>query len=92
MSLPEYWYEKLPDDRSAGAARLRRQVRFLQRHAAADLRAVDQTSRPLLDNRNVRVGIKYADQLGRVIDEYFRGDYLRMRTTADGYGEFTHPT
>jgi microcin C transport system substrate-binding protein len=27
-----------------------------------------------------------------VIEEYFRGDYIRMNTTADGYGEFTHPT
>ncbi|HKJ91460.1 MAG TPA: ABC transporter substrate-binding protein, partial [Oceanipulchritudo sp.] len=45
-----------------------------------------------LDNRDVRIGINYATNWDRVIEEYFRGDYVRMKTTADGYGEFTHPT
>ena len=49
-------------------------------------------SRPLLDNQDVRVGIQYATNWDLVIREYFRGDYQRMRTTSDGYGEFTEPT
>jgi microcin C transport system substrate-binding protein len=50
------------------------------------------TSRPLLENRDIRVGINYATNWQLVIDKFFRGDYSRMQTSSDGYGEFTHPT
>jgi microcin C transport system substrate-binding protein len=50
------------------------------------------TSRPLLDNRDVRVGIQYATNWQLVIDKFARGDWQRMQTSSDGYGEFTHPT
>lgn len=44
-----------------------------------------------LDNQDIRIGLQHALNWDRVIDEYHRGDYVRMRTTSDGYGEFTHP-
>lgn len=50
------------------------------------------TSKPILDNRDVRVGLQYATDWDLVIREYFRGDFQRMETSSDGYGEFTHPT
>lgn len=91
ITLPEFFYEKLPaDDELVQRGYVRRAV-FYNDMPRPTYGLWINTSRPLLDDRNVRIGINYAANWGKVIDEYFRGDYLRMRTTADGYGEFTHP-
>jgi microcin C transport system substrate-binding protein len=50
------------------------------------------TARPLLEDREVRLGIQYATNWDLVISNFFRGDFSRMRTSSDGYGEFSHPT
>jgi microcin C transport system substrate-binding protein len=92
ITLPEFFYEKLPaDDELVKNGYVHRAV-FYNDMPRPTYGLWINTSRPLLDNRDIRVGINYAANWGKVIDEYFRGDYLRMRTTADGYGEFTHPT
>lgn len=49
-------------------------------------------TKPLLDNRDIRVGLQYASNFGLVLEQVFRGTYERMRTSSDGYGEFSHPT
>jgi microcin C transport system substrate-binding protein len=48
-------------------------------------------SRPLLNNRDIRVGIQYSLNWALVIQKFARGDWGRLQTTADGYGEFTDP-
>ena len=50
------------------------------------------TARPLLDNKEVRIGINYATNWQLVIDKFFRGDYARLNTGEEGFGEFSHPT
>jgi microcin C transport system substrate-binding protein len=50
------------------------------------------TSKELLNNKDIRVGIQHASNWDLVLEKFFRGDYSRMRTSSDGYGEFTHPT
>jgi microcin C transport system substrate-binding protein len=88
----EYWYDKLPDSDP-----------LVQNGYIAKYTAYNDTARgswalwvneaqPLLDDRDVRVGINYATNWDLVIEKYFRGDYERMRTSYDGFGEFTHPT
>ena len=47
---------------------------------------------PLLNNRDIRVGLQYAMNWELVIEKFSRRDWTRMQTSADGYGEFTHPT
>jgi microcin C transport system substrate-binding protein len=92
ITLPEFFYEKLPaGDELVRHGYVHRAV-FYNDMPRPTYGLWINTSRPLLDNRDIRVGINYAANWGKVIDEYFRGDYERMRTTADGYGEFTHPT
>ena len=92
LSLPEYFYEKLPaSDPLVADGYIHRAV-FYNQIPRPTYGLWINTSRPLLDNRDIRVGINYATNYNKVIGEYFRGDYSRMRTTADGYGEFTHPT
>lgn len=92
VNLPEYWYEKLPDsDPDVQNGYIIKNV-FYNDIPRPTYGLWINTARPLLDNRDVRVGIHHATNWERVIEEYFRGDYIRMETTADGYGEFTHPT
>lgn len=48
-------------------------------------------SKPLLDNREIRIGLQHASNFDLVLEQYFRGSYERMQTSSEGYGEFTHP-
>lgn len=91
INLPEYNYEKLPDDDPDVTKGYIRKVTFYNEIPRPTYGLWVNSAKPLLDNNDIRVGIHYATNWQRVIDEYFRGDYSRMNTTADGYGEFTHP-
>ncbi len=90
--LPDYYYEKLPaSDPLVTSGQVHRAV-FYNDVPRPTYGLWINSDRPLLNNQDIRVGINYAIHFKKVIDEYFRGDYSRMRTTADGYGEFSHPT
>ena len=92
LNLAEYWYEKLPDSDPDVAAGYIRKAVFYNQFPRSPIGLWINSSRPLLDNRDIRVGINYATNWSLVIEKYFRGDYTRMRTASDGFGEFTHPT
>ena len=92
LALPEYFYEKLPaEDPLVTSGQVQRAV-FYNDVPRPTYGLWMNSGRPLLNNRDIRIGINYATNYQKVIDEYFRGDYTRMRTTADGYGPFSHPT
>jgi len=91
LNLAEYWYEKLPDsDPDVQAGYIHKSVFYNQRPRPTYGLWIN-TSKPLLDNRDLRVGINYASNWDLVIEKFFRGDYVRMETSSDGYGEFSHP-
>tara|TARA_Y100001934_G_scaffold267009_1_gene347172 strand:- start:1662 stop:3653 length:1992 start_codon:yes stop_codon:yes gene_type:complete len=91
LDLAEYWYEKLGDeDPDVQAGYIHKSVFYNQRPRPTYGLWIN-TSRPLLDDINVRVGIQHATNWQLVIDSYFRGDYDRLRTSNDGFGEFSHP-
>jgi microcin C transport system substrate-binding protein len=92
LNLPEYWYDKLPDDHESIVNGYIHKATFYNDTPRPTYGLWMNQARPLLDNLDVRVGIQYATNWKLVIDKFFRGDYTRMRTTADGYGEFTEPT
>jgi microcin C transport system substrate-binding protein len=92
VNLPEYNYEKLPDDDPDVQAGYIHKVTFYNDIPRPTYGLWINSAQPVLDNVHVRRGINYATNWDRVIEEYFRNDYVRMNTTADGYGEFTHPT
>jgi microcin C transport system substrate-binding protein len=92
INLPDQYYEKLPaDDPLVLAGYVARSV-FYNDVPRATYGLWINSAQPLLDNADVRVGINFATNWDKVIAEYFRGDYARMRTSADGYGPFSHPT
>ena len=92
LNLAEHWYEKLPDsDPDVANGYIYKSVFYNQRPRPTYGLWMN-TARPLLDNREIRVGINYATNWDLVISSFYRGDYARMRTSSDGYGEFSHPT
>jgi|TARA_B100002003_G_scaffold247265_1_gene278475 microcin C transport system substrate-binding protein len=92
LNLAEYWYEKLPNDDADVAAGYIHKSVFYNQRPRPTYGLWMNTSRPLLENIDIRVGINYATNWQLVIDKFFRGDYSRMQSSSDGYGEFTHPT
>lgn len=92
LNLAEYWYDKLPnDDKDVAAGYIHKSV-FYNQHPRPTYGLWMNSHKPLLNNIDVRLGIQHATNWQLVIDKFFRGDYARMQTSSDGYGEFTHPT
>ena len=92
LNLSEYWYEKLPDSDPDVTAGYIHKVTFYNQRPRPTWGLWMNTSRPLLDNLDVRVGINHATNWQLVIEKFFRSDAQRMRTSSDGYGRFSHPT
>lgn len=92
LSLAEYWYDKLPDSDPEVQSGYITKATFYNDIPRPTYGLWMNTAKPYLDNRDIRVGIQYATNWELVIEKFARGDWERMRTTADGYGEFTHPT
>ncbi len=46
---------------------------------------------PILGDRKVRYAIAHATNVQKVIDTVLRGDYERLNSQYEGYGDYTHP-
>lgn len=92
LNLAEYWYDKLADDHDSVAKGYIHKTTFYNQHPRPTYGLWINSSKPVLNQKNVRIGINHAANWALVIDKYFRSDYERLRSTADGYGAFTHPT
>lgn len=92
LSLPESWYEKIPNDSELVEKGYIHKVTFYNEIPRPTWAIRINTAQPLLDNRDIRIGINYAMNWDLVLKKVFRGDYERMNTVADGYGPRSHPT
>lgn len=92
LGLSEYWYDKLPDSDPDVAAGYIHKSKFINVHPRPTYGLWMNESRPLIENRDIRIGINYASNWDLVAERFFRGDAQRMRTTSDGYGPMSHPT
>ncbi len=92
LQLAEYWYDKLPDTDADVQAGYIHKSKFINVHPRPTYGLWINETKPYLDNRDVRVGINYASNWQMVADRFYRGDAVRMRTSADGFGSMTHPT
>jgi microcin C transport system substrate-binding protein len=91
LRLAEYWYDKLPDNAPEVQAGYIQKIKFFNDIPQPTYGLWMNESRPLLDNRDIRVGIQYALDWDLVIKKFSRGDWTRMQTASDGFGEFTAP-
>ncbi|MBN2068262.1 MAG: hypothetical protein JW739_01360 [Opitutales bacterium] len=92
MNTPEYNYDKFPDDNELIQKGYVHKATFYNDRPRPTYGMNINTVQPLLDNADIRRGIAYASNWDLVIEKFFRNDAVRMRTSADGFGEFTHPT
>ncbi|EAQ98396.2 extracellular solute-binding protein [Congregibacter litoralis] len=92
LALSEYWYEKLPDsDPDVQAGYIAKSV-FYNEYPRPPYGLWMNTSQPLLDDLNVRLGVQHASNWQLVIDQYFRGDAARLKTANEGFAEFNDPS
>ncbi len=92
LNLAEYWYDKLPDTDPDVAAGYIEKAKFYNIRPRPTYGLWINQARPLLDNKDIRLGINHATNFQMVIDKFFRGDAVRMKTRNDGYGSLSHPT
>lgn len=86
LNLSEYWYEKLPNDDPLVKNGYIHKVTFYNNIPRGTIGLWMNLTKPPLDNVHVRRGIHHASNWELVIDKFFRGDWARLNTTADGYG------
>jgi microcin C transport system substrate-binding protein len=65
-------------------------VQFHHQHPTSIDGLYMNSHRAPFNNQDVRLGIQYASNWKLVIDRLYRGDYRRVNSWADGYGEFTN--
>ncbi len=92
MNLAEYNYERLPDSHPLVTRGLIHKATFFNDVPRPNYGLWMNTAKTPLDNRDVRLGIQHAANWQLVIDQYFRGDYTRLHTSNQGYGDMSHPT
>lgn len=88
LLMPRFWYKKATGREfdSGWIGRIKFYNDTPQPKQAMYLNEAD----PLLANRDVRYGIAHAMDFERVIRRVLRGDYERMQTMHEGYGEYTN--
>jgi microcin C transport system substrate-binding protein len=90
ITRPERWYEK-SEIEPVYKGYIER-VTFHTRYPRVPLGLYMNVSKPLLDDRNVRLGIQHAVNWQKVIDVIFRGDYQRLNAFNEGYKHFSDPS
>jgi microcin C transport system substrate-binding protein len=90
LTTPQ-WYDKLPNTDPRVTSGFTVKTIFYNRIPRPDFGLWINEARPPLDNRDLRVGINYATNMGLVCRQYFRGDAVVQKTASDGYGWDPNP-
>ena len=73
LTLAEYWYDKLPDDDPLVEKGLVKKAVFCNQLPRPPYAMWINRDKPLLNERNIRLGIQYASNWQLVIDSTFAG-------------------
>jgi len=90
VTRPEYWYQKAEIDPVFNGYIER--YTFYTQYPDLPRGLYLNVAKPLLDNRDIRLGIQYAMNWQKVIDVIFRGDYERLNSFNEGYLLYSDPT
>ncbi len=91
IGQPKFWYETLPDTHPEVAGGYLVKTNFFNKIPRPDWGLWINSSKSLLNNPAIRLGINHATNIDLVCAQYFRGDAVRMQTRSDGYGWRMHP-
>lgn len=92
LNLVTWWHDKVPDDDPLVTDGYIHKYVFYNDRPRSTRALWLNAAVPPMDNKDIRIGFQYAMNWDRVIKEYNRGDVVRMRTSGDGFGAFSHPT
>lgn len=90
LGKPKWWYEKSEFDAVFNGYVVK--TTFYNQYPRVPRGLYINCSRPLLDNRNIRIGLQYATDFKKICDYDYRGDAVRLNTYSDGYGRYSNKT
>lgn len=90
LTRPMYWYEK-SEMEPVYKGYIERYT-FYNQYPSIPYGLYLNVSKPLLDDKNIRVGIQHAMNWQKVIDVIHRGDYKRLNAFNAGYLLYSDPT
>jgi len=91
LAKTEFWYEKLANDHPLVKNGYLTKVTFYNQAPPPSYALRINSQKAPLDNLDIRVGFHHAMNFDLVLERIFRGDFIRMNTVADGFGERSHP-
>lgn len=91
LGLPKWWYESLPDNHTDVVNGYIVKTTFYNQIPRPDWGLWINSAQPLLNQRDIRLGIQYATNFDLICQQYFRGDAVRLQTRSDGYGWHMNP-
>jgi microcin C transport system substrate-binding protein len=89
LKTAEQWYEDLGDSSPEVVGGYIQKAVFYHQYPLGSWGLWMNSSRPLLDNQEVRLGIQYASNWDLILSNYFRGDLDRLKSQNEGFGEFS---
>ncbi|MEM7386335.1 MAG: extracellular solute-binding protein, partial [Verrucomicrobiota bacterium] len=92
LNLAEYWYSKLPDDHELVASGLIHKTTFYNDVPQMGYRLWMNMSKPIFQNKDIRIGIQYATNLALVCEKVFKNDWVQEQTCSTGYSDLTNTT
>jgi len=90
LTRPMYWYEK-SEIEPVYKGYIERYT-FYNQYPAIPYGLYLNIAMPLLDEKNIRIGIQHAMNWQKVIDVIHRGDYKRLNAFFSGYKSYSDPT
>ncbi|MDB9741957.1 extracellular solute-binding protein, partial [Akkermansiaceae bacterium] len=88
LSEPKFWYEKTEIEPVFDGYIDR--YKFYNQYPRSPRGMHLNLAKPILKDRNIRMGLQYALNFQKVIDVIFRGDFSKMNSFYEGYGEYSH--
>ncbi|MFC0534394.1 ABC transporter substrate-binding protein [Pelagicoccus mobilis] len=88
LTVPEFWHLKLPDDNEVVQNGYVGKYKFYTDKPRPNIGVWMNKAKPLLANKDIRVGVAYALNFDLAIKQVYRGDYERSQTWAEGYGDY----
>lgn len=89
LALPNYWYEKAQGPLFDNGFINR--ITFYTDTQQPSMGMWLNLDDPLLSDLNVRLGLAYSMNVDLMLQTVLRGDYERLKSAYDGYGEYSNP-
>ena len=89
LNLPERWYKNFPDNHPMVEKGYLHKVTFYNQVPRPTYGLWINSSKPMLNNRDIREGLQFASNWDLVIQQVFYGDYERLNMAEEGFGEFS---